>query len=288
MRSQKTFVEDRPILYLVATPIGHLDDFSKRAIDTLQDVEVIFAEDTRTSGKLLKHYNINTPLKSFHKFNESTQIKEVVDMMKKHHKVALISDAGSPLISDPGESLVKAVKNEGYHISTIPGPTALISAVTISEIVTHPFIFFGFLPQKNTERKKALNLLKTLPYTLIFYEAPHRLSKTLSSLFEYFGSRKVTIAREMTKMYEEIIETTLDEVSEKPLELKGEIVLIVEGAQKDISLSEDDMIEHVQLLLEDGFSEMEAIKKVAKARKLKKNTVYMAYQTYKKRTTNDI
>ncbi len=280
MRRQKTFVETKPTLYLVATPIGHLDDISKRALDTLKQAQVIYAEDTRTSAKLLKHYAIDTPLKSFHKFNETARLEGILNDLKHSASVCLISDAGSPLISDPGENLIKAIKSKGYHISAIPGPTALIPAVSLSEIATHPFLFYGFLPQKNTARTKVLKTLASQSFTLIFYEAPHRLHATLKNMYEVFGARKLTIARELTKMYEEIIETSLDAYDKIPI-LKGEIVLIIEGAQALDDLSQEDMIEHVKLLIEDGLSEMDAIKKVAKLRSLKKNVVYMAYQRYK-------
>lgn len=285
MHRQKTFVEPKATLYLVATPIGNLDDISKRALDTLKQAQIIYAEDTRTSAKLLKHYAIDTPLKSFHKFNEATRLQEILNDLKTNASVCLISDAGSPLISDPGENLIKAIKSKGYHVSAIPGPTALIPAVSLSEITTYPFLFYGFLPQKNSARIKALKTLASLPFTLIFYEAPHRLQATIKNIYEIFGPRKLTIARELTKIYEEIIETNLDAYEQIPT-LKGEMVLIVEGAKALDDLSQDDMIDHIKLLIDDGLSEMEAIKKVAKTRSLKKNVVYMAYQRYKQNNPN--
>ncbi len=281
MHEQTTFKKDTPILYLVATPIGNLDDISLRAIEVLKSVDFIYAEDTRTSQKLMQYHQILTPLKSFHEHNEDAKAEDVIHRLAAGRNVALISDAGSPLISDPGESLVKKVRDKGYSVSAIPGPTAIITALTASNITTAPFTFIGFLPQKEKAKQDIIKQYMSYPETLIFYESPHRIHKTLHVMYDIFGDRHICIARELTKLYETFIHMSLSEHESLP-PLKGEIVLIVEGAPKQDTLSTYDMLEHVELLISDGVSEMQAIKTVAKARQLKKNTVYMAYQNHKK------
>jgi len=277
---QKTFQEKRPTLYLVATPIGNLGDFTHRAIATLNDVDIILAEDTRTSGVLLKHYDITTALKSYHAHNENARLESVIRYLGEGKDIALISDAGTPLLSDPGESLVRAVRKSGYLVTSIPGPSALLSALVVTDILTHPFTFIGFLPAKEKARKDILKTYKSLTHTLVFYESPHRLKATLATMYEVFGARKTAVAREMTKLHEEIIHFDLSNHPSFP-EVKGEIVLIVEGSETDVVFDESDMVEHVELLIDDGLKEMDAIKSVAKQRGLKKNKVYMAYQKHK-------
>jgi len=281
MQVQTTFKKDTPILYLVATPIGNLDDMSLRAIEVLKAVDFIYAEDTRTSQKLMQYHQILTPLKSFHEHNEEAKANDVIRRLTAGRNVALISDAGSPLISDPGESLVKKVREKGYSVSAIPGPTAVITALIASNLMTAPFTFIGFLPQKEKAKQDTIKQYMAAPETLIFYESPHRIHKTLQAMYEILGDREICIARELTKIYETFIHMRLSEHENLP-PLKGEIVLIVEGAPKQETLSPHDMIEHVALLIADGESEMQAIKTVAKLRQLKKNTVYMAYQNHKK------
>ena len=280
MHTQTTFQDDKAVLYLVSTPIGNLKDFSLRAIETLNAVDVIYAEDTRTSGVLLKHHNITTKLRSYHEHNEQERQEEIVRLLGEGDNIALISDAGTPLISDPGETLIKKVRDAGFGVSNIPGPTAIISALVASNLQTSPFTFIGFLPSKKNLKEKLLKDLSALPHTLIFFESPHRIHKTLATLYDVLGNRQTCLARELTKRYESFIHFTLSE-HEKIPDLKGEIVLVIDGAKQQ-ELSSHDMIEHVQLLIADGKSEMEAIKMVAKLRNLKKNTVYMPYKTQKK------
>ena len=280
MKHLKSFQENRPAVYLISTPIGNLDDITLRAINTLKAVDLIYAEDTRTSGVLLKHYDIKTPLVSYHAHNEKARLKPILNKLKEEKNIALISDAGTPLISDPGQTLVKSLIEHDYPVISIPGPSAFLSALTVSGY-THPFLFYGFLPSKAPARNQVLESMKTLPYTLIFYEAPHRLKETLESLKTVFISRDITIARELTKLYEETIHLTLEDIDQLP-PLKGELVLVVEGFTDETPMDEKDLIDHIELLISDGLSEMDAIKAVAKARNMKKNDVYMAYHTHKK------
>ncbi len=262
-----------------------MEDITKRAITTLNAVDYILAEDTRTSGKLLKTHAITTPLKSYHSHNEQAMIDPVIAWLNEGKNLALISDAGTPLISDPGERVIKAVKTNGYNVVSIPGPSALISALITSGIETHPFTFYGFLPQKSSARDKILKTLVDHPYTMIFYESPNRIHKTLEAMHLILGNRTASIARELTKLYEETIQLSLREFEALP-PLKGEIVLVVEGS-KEAPLQTGDMLEHVSLLMEDGLREMDAIKRVAKLRNLKKNTVYMAVQKSKTNPKNE-
>lgn len=278
---QKSFDHIKPTLYLVSTPIGNLSDITLRALEVLKSVDVIFAEDTRNSLHLLNHYEIKTPLKSYHMHNEHEKADDLINLLKEGKSVALISDAGTPLINDPGESLVNACIEQSIAVVSIPGPSAFLTALTSSPLKTQPFLFYGFLPSKKSERLKVLESLKTLPYTLIFYEAPHRILETLEALKESFNHRAITIARELTKKFETYYHLSLDAIDQVSA-LKGEIVLIVEGLNEVTVLDEFDMIEHINLLMADGLSEMEAIKKAAKDRKMKKNDVYMAFKHHKK------
>ena len=280
MRIQDSFTSEQPCLFLVATPIGNLKDFTIRATEILRDVAVVFAEDTRQSKVLLNHYAIQTPLISIHQHNEVERIETVIDHLKKGDSIALISDAGTPLISDPGARLVEAVLAADYPVITIPGPSAALTALPASGLPTEPYLFYGFLPAKATSRKKALQTLKSLPFTLVFYEAPHRIAATIADLSDCFGPRRCVIARELTKRFESYLRFTLEPTLTLPA-LKGEMVVLVEGAQ-ETPLSKEDAVQHVELLIADGYKEMEAIKQAAKVRKIKKNDVYMAYQHAKK------
>jgi len=281
MKIRESFKEKTPTLYLVGTPIGNLDDMTFRAIEILKNVDIIYAEDTRNSGRLLKHFEIETKLDSVHEHNQSHKIEAMLALLNDNKNIALISDAGMPRISDPGELLVKACLEHSFNVVPIPGASALITGLIGSPYTTHPFLFYGFLPAKKTQREKMLEDLKTRHETLIFYEAPHRIKSMLKSLKSVFSSRRVTIGRELTKRYETFLDFNLDEIDNLP-EMKGEMVVIVEGFKETDTFNESDMIDHIELLMQDGLREMDAIKQVAKLRKMKKNDVYMAYQTHKK------
>jgi 16S rRNA (cytidine1402-2'-O)-methyltransferase len=285
MKRTSSFLGETAKLYLVATPIGNLEDMTYRAVRILNSVDVIYAEDTRTSGQLLKHYEITTHMKSFHKHNESSKQREIISELESGKSIALISDAGTPLISDPGETLVEAVADEGYSVVPIPGASASITGLIVSGLRPHPYLFYGFLPSKSTQRETALKNLRWLPYTLVFYESPHRITSMIESMKTVFDNRRIVIARELTKHFEEVIRFELDE-SVDLSDLKGEMVVVVEGFEDDSTLGKDTLIDRIELLMEDGVSEKDAIKQVAHEENVKKNMVYMTYQTYKKQFKN--
>jgi len=225
--------EDKPIqLYLVPTPIGNLKDITLRALEVLKSVDVVLAEDTRTTGKLMKHYEINRPLQSYHIFNEHKTVEKIVDRLKKGEVMALVSDAGTPGISDPGFLLVRAVKESGMEVNCLPGATAFVPALVNSGLPTDRFTFEGFLPHKKGRQTRIQGLVNETR-TMVFYESPHRLMKTLEQFAEAFGpDRTASVSRELTKLYEENVRGTLSELISYYLEhpIKGEIVLVVEGS----------------------------------------------------------
>ncbi len=276
MQRQKSFHNENQTLYLVATPIGNLDDMSFRAVKILNSVDIIYAEDTRVSGKLLKHFEIKKPLRTYHDFNKEVKTEEIIKNLNNGLNIAMISDAGYPLISDPGYFLIREAIKENINVVSIPGATALLTALVVSGIPPHPFFFYGFLDNKEGKRKKELERLVNYKETIIFYESPHRITKTIKNMFEVFGERDLVIARELTKRYEEIIRGTtlsLQEITD----LKGEIVLVLHGKKDGVIESNLSVLEEVNSLIESGFSSKEAIKQVAKNRNIPKNDVYMEY-----------
>jgi 16S rRNA (cytidine1402-2'-O)-methyltransferase len=218
-------------LYLVATPIGNLEDITLRAIRTLKECDVVAAEDTRRTGLLLKHFAISKPMLSYFQFNEARRSEEILERLGRGEKVALVTDAGSPAISDPGERVVRAAVAAGFRVETVPGPSALIAALTASGLSTAEFHFAGFLPHKSGQRRKVLEGLKGLPGTLVFYESPYRIEKILGELSEIFPDRMVVLARELTKKFEEFLRGTPAELLEitRKRSLKGEFVVLVQG-----------------------------------------------------------
>ena len=221
------------ILYLVATPIGNLEDMTFRAVNVLKSVDRIYAEDTRNSKVLLERYDIKTPLYTYHEFNKELKEDEIVDFIKEGFSVAIISDAGLPVISDPGFDIAKRCIKEDIPVTPIPGASAGISALIASGLPPKPFMFYGFLDSKTTKRKQELEALKYLPYTTIYYEAPHRIKEMLEDLLEVFGNREICIGRELTKKFEEFIHGSISEVLEEASTFKGEMVVIVEGAREE-------------------------------------------------------
>ena len=273
---QKSFQNNQKTLYLVATPIGNLEDITFRAIRILKEVDYIYCEDKRVSSKLLNHFEISKPLKSYHDFNKIMKSEELVNLLKEGHNIALISDAGYPLISDPGYYVIREAIKEGFNVVSIPGANAALSALVVSGIAPHPFTFYGFLDNKETKRQKELEALKTHTETLVFYESPHRIFKTIKSMYEVLGEREVVIARELTKKFEEIIRgTTLTLQDLDPL--KCEIVVIVEGYKETFIESDLTILEEIDLYMSEGMRSSDAIKKTAKNRSLKKNDVYQEY-----------
>ncbi|AAK78288.1 16S rRNA (cytidine1402-2'-O)-methyltransferase [Clostridium acetobutylicum] len=270
-------------LFLVGTPIGNLKDITLRALETLQNCDVIAAEDTRQSLKLLNHFDIKKPLISYHKFNENNRSSELMDMVREGKKVALVTDAGMPGISDPGSVIVEKFIENNLEFEVIPGPTALITALVYSGLDTSKFVFRGFLPKETKDRKIVMEEVKNVKDTLIFYEAPHKLLNTLGFLFDNLGDREIAICRELTKLHEEIKHTTLKSAIEfyESTKPKGEYVLIIEGkSEEEIAIEkmsewqDINVEEHIIKCMEEGLSKKEAIKKVAKARNLSKSEVY--------------
>ncbi len=278
---QKSFDEQKPTLYVVATPIGNLQDITYRAVETLKSVDLILCEDTRVSGKLLKAYQIEKPLLSYHDHNKHIREQELLDHLKQGLSLALISDAGTPGISDPGYELIQAVIREGYPVVSIPGASALLAALVVSGLSIQPFVFLGFLPRKQSDRRALLTSYSERKETLVIYESPLRVESTLKDLYHFLGNRHVVLARELTKRFETIVRTTLGSVHELTLDTRGEYVIIIDGALEPnydhLSLSE-----HVKLFLHQGLDEKEAMKKVAKLRQVSKSDVYKNYKVLHK------
>lgn len=279
MKRQKSFQNDLTSLYLVATPIGNLNEMTPRAIEVLKQVSVIACEDTRTTSVLLKHFGIETRVISHHNYNEKESASGILKLLTSGQDVALVSDAGYPLISDPGYILVQEVIDAGYNVIPISGSSAALNALVASGLVTQPFIFYGFLPLSDKEFNQTVNQLKAYPYTLIFYEAPHRIQKTITRLIPILGDRKAVLAREITKKFEEFLRGKLSEIGNIEDELKGEMVLLVEGKAEEKAEIVDltEVNERIQAYIEGGISASEAIKQVAKEVGLNKHEIYNAY-----------
>lgn len=281
MIRQKSFENDKPALYLVATPIGNLEEFSPRAISVLESVDVIAAEDTRNTLKLLSHFGIHTRLISHHQHNEQQSAKGLIELLNQGQSIAVVSDAGYPLISDPGSVVAKMVIEEGYSVIPVSGSNAMLNALVCSGLDTQHFLFYGFLKASEKERIKELHDLKYYPFTIVFYEAPHRIKKMLTSCLEVLGNRNMCLARELTKKHEEFIHGTIEEVLTIVDDLKGEMVVIIEGNKDDRDPNMDQAAplvhEQINMYINDGYSTNEAIKKVAKERGLSKNDLYKEY-----------
>lgn len=269
------------ILYLVSTPIGNLEDITLRAIRILQEVDLIAAEDTRQTIKLLNHFDIKKPLTSFFRHNEERKGEYIISLLKEGQNIALVSDAGTPAISDPGEELVKMAIENNITVSPIPGPVAATSALIVSGLETGRFTFEGFLPMNKRNRKERLEQLKNEFRTMIFYEAPHKLTYTLKDMYEVWGDRQVSLAREMTKIHEEIIRGNLGDIIKKYDENppKGEFVIIVRGIDEENIKKENfwenmTIEKHVEYYINLGMSDMDAIKKVAVDRGVNKREIY--------------
>jgi len=278
MRRRQSFkTEQQGELYLVATPIGNLEEITPRAKATLEKVDVIACEDTRVSAKLLQHLGIQKSLIACHEHNESIIAKQLVEKMLEGKKIAYVSDAGYPGISDPGQRLVQAALLEDLPVIVISGPSAVFNALVASGLDTTRFYFHGFLRQKEAARLDEIRDLYRRQETLIFYEAPHRIDVTLRNLLEVLGNRKACIARELTKIHEEYIEGTLQELTEiDPVTLKGEMVVLVEGNKDEIGikLSDDEIRKLIDSLLATGITMKDAIRQVSDMTKMAKNYIY--------------
>ena len=282
MQIQKSFKGQSPYgkLYLVATPIGNMDDMSIRMVNTLKEVDVIAAEDTRNTGLLLKHFGIETRQISFHEHNAQEKIPVLLDLLKSGQNLAQVSDAGLPSISDPGHDLVKAAIAEDIAVVTVPGPSAGISALIASGLAPQPHIFYGFLPRKSGQQKEFFESKRAYPETQIFYESPHRVKATLENMLEVYGDRSVVLVRELTKIYEEYqrgrISELLDYLAETALQ--GECLLIVAGASLEKEDKADaDLLAEIDSLVQSGSKKNQAIKEVAKKYGRNKSQLYALY-----------
>ena len=274
--SQKSY-DNTPTLYLIPTPIGNLEDITLRAVNTLKEVEVIFSEDTRVTRQLINHLNINKKLISSHKFNEENNDEKLLSYLKNNKNVGLVTDRGTPIISDPGYELVKVAIKNNYNVVSLPGPTAFVPALTSSGLSPQPFLFYGFLNNKKSKREKELEELKEYPFTIIFYEAPHRVLDTLTSIKAIFGNRNICISREISKKFEEIYRGNIEEIINQLQDIKGEIVIVIEGNNKEKNYDNLSIIEHVNLYIMNGHTKNEAMKMVAKDRNVSKSEIYKEY-----------
>ena len=268
------------MLYLCATPIGNLKDITERVRETLAEVDLIAAEDTRNTLKLLNHFEINKPLISYHRHNEEDKVNNLIEKVKNGENIAIVSDAGTPGISDPGEVIVKEAIKNNIEVISIPGACAAITALAASGLDTSEFTFIGFLPINKKLRKEKLNKIEKQENTIIIYEAPHKLNNTLQDLKNVIGDRKVVIARELTKIHEEFIRGNIDEVIEKCTNIKGEFVILIEGAKeikKEEPLNSLSLEEHYKYYEELGLEKKEIIKRISKDRGVNKNEIYMKF-----------
>ncbi len=265
-------------LYIVATPIGNLEDITLRALKILKEVDIIAAEDTRQTLKLLNHYGITKHLISYHRHNEEIKSKVIIEKLKNGEDVALVSDAGTPGISDPGEEVINLAIEEKIEVIPIPGACAMVNALICSGIDTKEFTFLGFLPLNKKLRKEKIHYIEKANKTIILYEAPHKISNTLRDLKEIIGDRKIVLAREITKIHEEFLREDIDELIEKCKSLKGEIVIIIEGSkvQEEI-LPNMTLEEYYDLYKKQGLTRNEIIKKIARDKKTNKNEIYQYF-----------
>jgi len=272
-------------IYLVATPIGNLSDISIRAVDTLKNVDIIACEDTRNTIKLLNHFEIKAPLTSYHEYNKIDKAYELCEKVKTGKNIAFVSDAGMPAISDPGYELVDIAYKQGLNVTVIPGASAVVSALAISGISSRRFSFEGFLPSDKNEKKEILTELSQESRTIILYEAPHRLLKTLKELFECLGDREISIVRELTKLHEEVIRGNLGKIiadyESCDIAVRGEYVLVIEGksllekrSERQKSFEEISIKEHFDKYISEGLDKKDAMKAVAKDRGIQKREVY--------------
>lgn len=268
--------DDSPSVYIVPTPIGNLGDMTFRAIEVLKNVSVIFSEDTRITLQLLNYYNIKNKLIHLDDHNEDNVKEEVLSYLKLGNSVAIVTDRGTPIISDPGYKTVKFLKEKGYNVIALPGACAFVPALVASSISSEHFTFYGFLSSKEKKMKDELENLKDHEYTLVFYEAPHRIVRTLASMYEIFGDRYISISREISKLHESIFVGFLSEAIKSLVNPKGEFVIVVSPSEEIIQ-NDMSIIDNVNMYIKSGLSSMDAIKRVAKERKIPKNDVYQEF-----------
>ena len=274
MMWQKSY-DNSPSVYIVPTPIGNLEDMTMRAINILKMVDVIFSEDTRITLQLLNYFEIKNKLIHMDDHNEETVKNKVLEYLRNNNNVAIVTDRGTPIISDPGYKTVKFLKENGYNVIALPGACAFVPALVASGISSEHFTFYGFLSSKEKKMYDELEMLKDSEYTLVFYEAPHRIIRTLNAMLQVFGDRYISISREISKLHETVFVGTISEAI-KTIDVKGEFVIVVEASQEIIS-TDMSINDNVNMYIKSGLSSMDAIKRVAKDRKIPKSEVYKEY-----------
>lgn len=279
--SQKSY-DGSATVYLIPTPIGNMEDITLRAINLLKQVEVVFCEDTRVTGLLMQQLDIKKKLIANHEYNEDENKNKLLSYLKEGFTVGIVTDRGTPIISDPGYELARYAIEMGYNVVGLPGATALIPALIMSGLQPSPFLFYGFLNSKQQRRNKELEELREIKATMIFYESPHRIQKTLNDMLEVLGNRKISISREISKRFEEVIRGTISEALEYLQDPKGEFVIVVSGNQEIKKYENVTVIEHVNAYIKEGKSVSEAIGMVAKERKVPKKEIYNEYHDIKK------
>lgn len=270
--------DNSPSLYLIPTPIGNLDDITYRAVKVFNEVDVIFSEDTRVTLNLLNNFDIHKKLISLHEHNEDIIKEKVLDYLKNGMSVGLVTDRGTPIVSDPGYKTVKYISDNNFNVIALPGASAFLCALTVSGISPQPFLFYGFLSSKDSKKKDELENLKDNDYTMIFYEAPHRIIKTLNMMLDIFGNRNVSISREISKKFETVYRGNLSDIISNIPE-KGEFVIVVSGNNDNDNCTYNNLSvkDAVDIYIRAGFDVMTSIKKVAKDRKVTKNEIYKEY-----------
>ncbi len=270
--------EDGAVLYLVPTPIGNMEDMTYRSVRILREVDVVFSEDTRVTRSLLNYFNIKKKLVSLHEHNEDVVKDEVLSYLKNGKNVGLVTDRGTPIISDPGFKTVKYILSNGFHVVSLPGANAFVPALTVSGISPQPFLFYGFLDSRDSKCRKELEKLKFFEHTIIFYEAPHRIARTMNLILEIFGNREVSLSREISKKFESVYRGSIESLLPTLDGIKGEFVVVVSG---NLDINDDNeqlsVVEQVDFYIQNGLPKMDAIKVVARERNLKKNDVYSMY-----------
>jgi 16S rRNA (cytidine1402-2'-O)-methyltransferase len=286
MKQQSSFIEDgtNGVLYLVPTPIGNLEDMTFRAVRILKEADLIAAEDTRQTMKLCRHFEIDTSLFSYHEHNKRKAGETLIEKMKEGKNIALVSDAGMPAISDPGQDLAQEAIKEGLKVISLPGANAALTSLVASGLSTEQFTFIGFLPRQNKQRQSMLEQIKGHPATLLFYESPHRLKETLDAMYKVLGNRNMTISRELTKKFEEYQRGTIEQAIDwcENGTIKGEFCLVVEGNTEEVEEKDEwwnalTLNQHVNHYVELGMPSKEAIKQVARERNVQKRMVYAEY-----------
>lgn len=278
MKIVQSFQNDNPTLYLVATPIGNLEDITFRAINILKEVDYIFCEDTRHSKILLDHYQISNKLDSYFEHNKDIKGEKIINLLQQGYNIALISDAGTPGISDPGYEIVKLAIDNDFNVVAVPGASAILTSLIVSGLLIQPFTFLGFLPRQDSKQKELFNTYLYRSETLVIYESPNRVKKTLTNAYEVLKNRNVVLLRELTKKFETIIRGTLEKLTTNEFDIKGECVIIIEGGNPEDFFKDFTVIEHVNYYINQGLDENDAMKMVAKDLKVTKSEIYKEYK----------